>query len=934
MAKKPTVSSITSGYASNTQLNANFEALRDSFDNTLSLDGSTPNSMGADLNLNSNDILNADGIQANSLTIAGSSFDISALAGLASVSGAFIAPRSSEPTTRDDGTALQAGDIYLNTTSNVPFIYNGSTFIELGTNLTSAEVDVFSANGSATAFTLSSAPSSENFTFVYVSGVYQAKSTYSVASTTLTFSSAPPPGTNNIEVVNFDGSLLQTSVNKLDSKTELKASSTLSIQNYDGSWWAYDASVTIATYSIDASEAILVSPTGSGNGAWVRQFDDGKLNIRWFGAVGDGSTNDAPSIQNAVSFASFCERTDTHNGDGSTTAFSMSTVAIIDGSAVAYTDTSQIVVKVGGVTKTLGSDYSVSGTTVTFGSAPPSGTDNVSIAYGWSEGTSYGRTVYIPNTYNGTTEGTRWFKCNTHIAFANLDNIAFVGDGPQLSKLKFEDSYGLKVTSSTTGQNSRLQFKGFTLEGNSDDSSSSAEFAGILLEACSNCVFEDILINRFVDGIVIDADPSGTSGTGSINNKFLRVFILQADFPNPVNDYPRYGVRFTNTQGTSYKPQLMQFKDCTIYSSILVDTEPATGDGSNLSFVIDDFSGLTQASGIKVFVEDSNGNWEKRTIGTGSTQYKLYDYTSGSRGTEITDSPLLSAKDAGNPMPNSNGASITKAEVVFVTAPPAQSNNVFLIHSDPRGSQAIRIDEGSANSFDCSIGGYETGVYFDGGASNNLIDENEFTFQYVQLTDTVVDRHASISTFGATTITVNDYAESHVDEYVNQTLETPSSHCIENCIIDKHGPTRRISDKLTSDVVLTGSYQDILTWDVPNRRHGTHRHVEASIFITAIETSTTRVSADVKLEYSDDNGANYSALQTRRLESDVTGATGNKDHLSTYLSTYHDVSVYNPKEQKTLKYRVQAKLVSGDTVTAEGSSISYQNTGTVTIVNP
>ena len=849
MAKKPTVSSITSGYASNTQLNANFEALRDSFDNTLSLDGSTPNSMGADLNLNSNDILNADGIQANSLTIAGSSFDISALSGLASVSGAFIAPRSSEPTTRDDGTALQAGDIYLNTTSNVPSIYNGSTFIELGTNLTSAEVDVFSANGSTTAFTLSSAPASENFTFVYVSGVYQAKSTYSVSSTTLTFSSAPPPGTNNIEVVNFDGSLLQTSVNKLTSKTELKASSTLSIQNYDGSWWAYDSSITNAVYSVDTTEAILVSPTGSGDGAWVRQFDDGRLNIRWFGAVGDGTTNDAPAIQAAVAMAS-----------------------------------------------------------------------------GTGGNVSYGRTVYIPNTYNGTTESGRHFKCDTHIAFANLDNIAFVGDGPQLSKLKFEDSYGLKVTSSTTGQNSRLQFKGFTLEGNSDDSSSSAKFAGILLEACSNCVFEDILINRFVDGIVVDADPSGTSGTGSINNKFLRVFVLQADFPNPVNDYPRYGVRFTNTQGTSFKPQLMQFKDCTIYSSILVDTETLTGNGSNLSFVIDDFSGLTQASGIKVFVKDSDGNWGKRAIGTGSTNYKLYDYTSGSRGDEITTA--MDAKDAGNPMPNSNGASITKAEVVFVTAPPALSNNVFIVHSDPRGSQAIRIDEGSANSFDVSIGGYLTGVWFDGGASNNLIDENEFTFQYVQLTDTVVDRHASISTFGATTITVNDYAESHVDEYVHP------SRPMTDCIIDKHGPTRRISDKLTSDVVLTGSYQDILTWDVPNRRHGTHRHVEASIFITAIETSTTRVSADVKLEYSDDNGANYSTLQTRRLESNVTGATGNTNYLSTYLSTYHNVSVYNPKEQKTLKYRVQAKLVSGDTVTAEGSSISYQNTGTVTIVNP
>lgn len=931
MAKKPTVSTITSGYASNTQLNANFEALRDSFDNTLSLDGSTPNSMGADLNLNSNDILNADGIQANSLTIAGSSFNISALTGLASVSGAFIAPRSSAPTTRDDGTALQSGDIYLNTTSNLAFIYNGSTFVGLSTNTTVAEVDVFSGNGSTTGFTLSSAPSSENFTFVYVSGVYQAKSAYSVSGTTLTFSSAPASGTNNIEVVNFDGSLLQTSVNKLANRTALKASSTSSIQQFDGSWWVYDSSVPIATYSIDASEAILVSPTGSGNGAWVRQFDDGKLNIRWFGAVGDGSTNDAPSIQNAVSFASFCERTDTHNGDGSTTAFSMSTVAIIDGSAVAYTDTSQIEVEVGGVIKTLGSDYSVSGTTVTFNSAPPSGTDNVSIEYGWSEGTSYGRTVYIPNTYNGTSENGRHFECNTHIAFANLDNIAFVGDGPQLSKLRFRnDSDGLKVTSSTTGQNQRVQFKGFSLRGKSDTSTNSTAFVGILLENCSNCVFEDIYIERFVDGIVIDADPIGTSGTGSINNKFLRVYIDQARYPNPVNDYPRYGVHFKNSQGTGFKPQLMQFKDCTIYSSILVDTKELTGDGSNLSFVIDNFSGLTQASGIKVFVEDSDGNWEKRTIGTGSTQYKLYDYTGTTQGDEITTA--MSAKN--NTMPNSNGALITKAEVVFVTAPPAQSNNVFLIHSDPRGYQAIRIDEGSANSFDCSIGGYETGVYFDGGPTNSLIDENEFTFQYVQLTDTVIDRHASINTFGATTITVNDYATSHVDEYVNEVLETPTTHCIENCIIDKHGPTRRISDKLTSDVVLTGSYQDILTWDVPNRRHGTHRHIEASIFITAIETSTSRVSADVKLEYSDDNGANYSTLQTRRLESDVTGASGNTNHLSTYLSTYHDVSVYNPKEQKTLKYRVQAKLVSGDTVTAEGSNTSYQNTGTVTIVNP
>jgi hypothetical protein len=48
---------------------------------------------------------------------------------------------------------------------------------------------------------LSADPGSENNTQVFVSGVYQEKDTYSVSGTTLTFSTAPPTGTSNIEVV-------------------------------------------------------------------------------------------------------------------------------------------------------------------------------------------------------------------------------------------------------------------------------------------------------------------------------------------------------------------------------------------------------------------------------------------------------------------------------------------------------------------------------------------------------------------------------------------------------------------------------------------------------------------------------------------------------------------------------------------------------------
>ncbi|MAZ72796.1 MAG: hypothetical protein CMC70_06580 [Flavobacteriaceae bacterium] len=62
-------------------------------------------------------------------------------------------------------------------------------------------VDVFSGNGSTTSFTLSVAPGREENCQVFFDGVHQAHSTFTVSNTTLAFSTAPPSGTNNIEVV-------------------------------------------------------------------------------------------------------------------------------------------------------------------------------------------------------------------------------------------------------------------------------------------------------------------------------------------------------------------------------------------------------------------------------------------------------------------------------------------------------------------------------------------------------------------------------------------------------------------------------------------------------------------------------------------------------------------------------------------------------------
>lgn len=62
MAKAPTLTTIATGYYSTTALNDNFDNIEAAFENTLSLDGSTPNAMNADLDMNGYNVINAGNI--------------------------------------------------------------------------------------------------------------------------------------------------------------------------------------------------------------------------------------------------------------------------------------------------------------------------------------------------------------------------------------------------------------------------------------------------------------------------------------------------------------------------------------------------------------------------------------------------------------------------------------------------------------------------------------------------------------------------------------------------------------------------------------------------------------------------------------------------------------------------------------------------------
>ena len=92
-------------------------------------------------------------------------------------------------------------------TNNIEVINVAAVTVEAASGLNK---NTFTGDGSTTGFTLSQAPTSEDFTFVFIQGVYQEKSTYVVAGSTITFST-PPQNNYTIEVMHLGAVNVQQS---------------------------------------------------------------------------------------------------------------------------------------------------------------------------------------------------------------------------------------------------------------------------------------------------------------------------------------------------------------------------------------------------------------------------------------------------------------------------------------------------------------------------------------------------------------------------------------------------------------------------------------------------------------------------------------------------------------------------------------------------
>ena len=205
-----------------------------------------------------------------------------------------------------------------------------------GSSSLSIEKNVFTATANQTAFTISSSITSSSNTQVYIDGVYQAKSNYTTSGSVITFSSGVPLGAE-VEVIHF---IAVASKVYTDSFTG------------DGSDVTFDATKDITDENITQIYIDGVYQSKD-------NYTTSGTTITFSTAPPNSSAIEVVHFE-AINYSSLASNQFT--GTGSQTAFTLTQSVDVDTSFVfiqgVYQEKDQ---------------YSISGTTLTFTSAPPNG---------------------------------------------------------------------------------------------------------------------------------------------------------------------------------------------------------------------------------------------------------------------------------------------------------------------------------------------------------------------------------------------------------------------------------------------------------------------------------------------------------------------------------------------------------------------------------
>lgn len=586
MAKGPTITTIASGYYSRTALNDNFTNIDTAFDNTLSLDGSTPNAMGADLDLNSNDLLNASTVRTSSLYLDGV---------LLTTENAVVAPNANAinysqggtgSTTRTVGARLQdsvsvkdfgaVGDGATDDTVAIQAALdngagNHAVHLPAGTYMVSATIFIpsntyFSGDGKSSVIKMVGTEG-RNTTVVMTGFRNNKRENIVIENMTIDFNRARWTVSGGTQLTDaFNGTAgYHTYQDNDETALSICYSENVLVRNVraiDGYKHCIDVTAPSyrqgtdgATYDSQPSNNVTLEncyATGGGDdnitthfstdinitGCWSEypsgtrvpsnsncyEIDDGSRNVLMTDNVAlggiyglqvkghdyapapynitvDGFRTTNATIGVEIRHSGWYANKTSFDGTGSQTVYTLP--AGYDEDAVVY---------VGGVLQVVTTDYTISGTTLTFVSAPASGTNNIEV-YKSDDGELPDLVDEEGNaiTYTGTSPTARNVQ---------LSNIAVVAprEVTQPNGTTYSAKYGMRIRSYENVQITNISFNDSTLDLGGDYGASTTLSGDAVLrvyQGAKNVTIKNASIYGF------ESTGKGLYTTGSLLGPFI-----------------------------------------------------------------------------------------------------------------------------------------------------------------------------------------------------------------------------------------------------------------------------------------------------------------------------------------------------------------------------------------------------------------------------
>jgi hypothetical protein len=177
----------------------------------------------------------------------------------------------------------------------------------------------FTATTGQTVFTLTTTTfAGEDTLAVYVNGVRQSHSAYTTSSTNvITFSEGLQDGDKVLFTVNESTSTTLTAsqisgltvntIADLPSESNIDQQAVVVSDENHGGTFIWEANVaktehnggTIIDPDVDMTTWTYTS-ANAGNGVWRRQYNGSSVNVKWFGAIGDGVSDDSQPFKNSL----------------------------------------------------------------------------------------------------------------------------------------------------------------------------------------------------------------------------------------------------------------------------------------------------------------------------------------------------------------------------------------------------------------------------------------------------------------------------------------------------------------------------------------------------------------------------------------------------------------------------------------------------------